>query len=44
MAKMQSDCGNIGVFKDFDIVIVVGIAYQLSARRLKISCVLEALP
>ena len=35
IAKMQSDCENCGVFKDFGFATVVVFAYHLSSRRLK---------
>ena len=36
IAKLQSDCKNRGVFKDFDFVTVVGTACHLCSGRLKI--------
>ena len=35
IAKMQSDCENWGVLKDFHFVTLVAFAYHLSLRRLK---------
>ena len=35
IAKMQSDCENTGVLKDFGFVTFVGFAYHLSSRSLE---------